>query len=183
MNGFSVLGESITYVNEAGAIIMDATRIMVSTVSRFFSGFGRDTFSVVISLSLGGVRCHRYRAIAPTPKINTSMDRRMGTSCKPHGVKFSPRPMIGTIARERAKLSAIRSIVSITVFIFLSGKRAKLSRYPGMNNKKGKPRMIRMVPSIFNKIKGNRIMLHSRQRRTSARGLFNTIFMFHQRFM
>ena len=88
--------------------------------------------------------------------------------------------MIGTIARERAKLSAIRSTVSIPVFVFLSGKRAKLSKYPGMNNKKGRPRTIRMVPSISVKIMGNRIMLHSRQRRTSAKGLFKAIFMFHQ---
>ena len=91
--------------------------------------------------------------------------------------------MIGTIARERAKLSAIRSIVSIPVLVFLSGKRAKLSRYPGMNKRKGKPKMIRTVPSISVKVIGNRIMLHSRQMRTSVRGLFKAIFMFHQRFM
>ena len=88
--------------------------------------------------------------------------------------------MIGTMASERAKLSAIRSMVSIPTFVFLSGKRAKPSRYPGMNNKKGKPRMIRMVPSVSVKVMGSRIMLHSIQRKTSTKGLFKTIFMFHQ---
>ena len=82
------------------------------------------------------------------------------------------------MARERAKLSANRSTVSIIVFVFLSGKRAKLSKYPGMNNKKGKPRMIRKVLCISVKTIGNIMRLQIRQRRTSMVGLFITIFMF-----
>ena len=87
------------------------------------------------------------------------------------------------MARESTKLNAKRSIVSIPVFVFLNGKRTKLNRYPGMNNRKGKPRMIRMVPSISVKAIGNKIRLHIRQMKISTVGLFTTIFMFSPEFL
>lgn len=86
------------------------------------------------------------------------------------------------MARESAKLNANRSIVSILVFVFIIGKRTKLSMYPGINNRKGRPRMIRMIPSISIKIIGNRIILHIRQIKTSIGGLIKTIFMFSPEF-
>ena len=90
--------------------------------------------------------------------------------------------MIGTTASERAKLSAIRSIVSI-LFFFLSGNRVKLSKYPGMNKRKGKPKMICMVPSMFVIVIGIRMVLQIRHSRMSVGGLFIAIFMFHQSLM
>jgi len=85
--------------------------------------------------------------------------------------------MSGTIAMERPKLSAMRSITSIPRSVFFAGNKAKIKMYPGMNKRNGKPRSVRTVVSIESNAIGSNAMLQRVQSRIS-RGYFDDeIFM------
>ena len=116
----------------------------------------------------------------PTPTIKMNTERRMGCSLMPHGVKFNPSTIRGTIAIERPKPSAILSMMSIPLSVFLAGNSTKMSRYPGMKRRSGRPSMIRTVPSMFNVVISEIMMLHAKQSSISIGYFSNCILIFLQ---
>ena len=65
---------------------------------------------------------------------------RTGYSVIPHGVRLIINATHATIAMERAKLKATRSILPKALLL---GKRAATNVYPGKKSKKGSPRITR----------------------------------------
>lgn len=80
--------------------------------------------------------------------------------------------MRGTIAIDRPKLSAIRSITSIPRSVFFAGNKVKIKTYPGMNKRNGNPRSVRTVVSMESNAIGSNMILQRIQNRIS-RGYFD----------
>ena len=81
------------------------------------------------------------------------------------------------MARERAKLNAIRSIPSIPFMVFFVGNNAERRTYPGMKRRKGNPTSILSMPFIeFNAI-GSKTIPQSMQRIMSIGYVINDIFI------
>jgi len=68
------------------------------------------------------------------------MEVRIGSSLMPQRVWLRMSPMSGTTAMESPKLKATLSMLARAFFL---GKRATINVYPGKNNSKGNPRIIR----------------------------------------
>ena len=85
--------------------------------------------------------------------------------------------MSGTIAIERPKLRAIRSMTSIPLSVFFAGNKVKIKMYPGMKRTNGKPKTTRIKPSIFSNVIGKSIRLHSMHKMISAGYFCDEIFI------
>lgn len=85
--------------------------------------------------------------------------------------------MSGTIAMDKPKLSAMRSIPSIPRSVFFAGNKAKIKMYPGMNKMKGKPSSVRTIVSMENNEIGSNTVLQSIQNRISSGYFEDEIFM------
>ena len=86
--------------------------------------------------------------------------------------------MSGTIAIDRPKLRAIRSMTSIPLSVFLVGNKVKIRMYPGMKRTNGKPKITRMIPSTSSNDIGMSIRLHNMHSIMSIGYFVNEIFIF-----
>ena len=67
--------------------------------------------------------------------------------------------------------------MSIPLFPFFVGKSAKTRAYPGMNRRKGNPRIVRIVVSFESSERGSKIFAHTIHSIISMGYLVNKIFM------
>jgi len=94
----------------------------------------------------------------PVIKIKNKSEKRIGIKRRPKGEKFNIMPIIGIIAKERAKLYTNRSILSTPLSPFFDGKRRNVSIFPGIKRRIGNPRIIRNISFASNNNIGIRII-------------------------
>ena len=98
--------------------------MIVSILSSLISEFNIDKSIEIINRSLGIVLYHIKSVIAPKQTTKIKIERRVGSSLNPHGVKLRMNPISETTAIDKPKLRVILSVLHI----FLIGIKAYIIR-------------------------------------------------------